>query len=114
MDYNKKAKIKPIDDYYDKCFQYNVTLALNHEEIGKKSERNSKIKLFINKYNMKGINYHLGKDVWRRFEKNNLTIVVNVIYVTNIYILPEFENTTQIMKTSYSLNGSKERRTVLS
>ena len=62
---------------------------------------------------MKGINYPSGKDVWRRFEKSNLTIVVNVIYVTNIYILPKFKNTTQIMKISYSFNGSKRRRNVL-
>ena len=34
----------------NKCFQYVVTVALNHEEIGKDSERITKIKPFVNKY----------------------------------------------------------------
>ena len=39
-----------------RCFQYSVTVALNHEEIKK---RITKIKPFINKYNWEGINYPL-------------------------------------------------------
>ena len=35
----------------NKCFQYAVTFALNHEEIKKHLQRITKIKLFINKYN---------------------------------------------------------------
>ena len=42
---------------YDKCFQYAVTVALNHEKIKWNPERFSKIKPFINKYNWKGLNY---------------------------------------------------------
>ena len=34
---NKKATINPTNKKYNKCFQYAVTVALNHEEIGKKS-----------------------------------------------------------------------------
>ena len=41
----------------------------------------SKIKPFINKYNWKGLNYLLGKDDWKKFEKNNPTIADNVLYV---------------------------------
>ena len=36
----------------------------------------SKIKLFINKYNWKGITYPSEKDGWKKFEKNNLTIAL--------------------------------------
>ena len=35
---NKKATINPISDD-DKCFQYTAKVALNHEEIGKNSQR---------------------------------------------------------------------------
>ena len=40
----------------------------------------SKIKLFINKYNWKGITYPSEKDGWKKFEKNNLTIALKVLY----------------------------------
>ena len=39
-----------------KCFQYAVTVALNYEEIESHPVGVSNIKLFINKYNWKGIN----------------------------------------------------------
>ena len=42
--------------------QYTATVALNHERIGKKLPRISKIKTFIIKYNWKGIKYSSGKD----------------------------------------------------
>ena len=40
-----------------KCFQYAPKLVLNHTEIRKHSERKTKIKLFIDKYNEEGKNY---------------------------------------------------------
>ena len=36
----------PINKKYNKCFQYTVTVALNHEEIGKSPGRITKIKPF--------------------------------------------------------------------
>ena len=38
---NKKATIDPVNKKDNKCFQYVVKLALNHEEI-KKEERSTK------------------------------------------------------------------------
>ena len=67
---NKKATINPMDNY-DKYFQDAAIVALNHEEIVKKSQRASKNKLFINKFSWKKINYPSKKDDWKRFEKNN-------------------------------------------
>ena len=46
---NKKETINPINKKDNKYFQYAVTVALNLEEIGKNSERITKIKPFINK-----------------------------------------------------------------
>ena len=67
---NKKTTINPINNY-DKYFQDAAIVALNHEEIVKKSQRTSKNKLFINKFSWKKINYVSKKDDWKRFEKNN-------------------------------------------
>ena len=43
---NKKATINPINKRDNKCFQYAATVALNHEKIGKNSERITKTKPF--------------------------------------------------------------------
>ena len=45
----------------------------------KDSQRISKIKLFINKQNWKGINYTSGKDGLEKFEKNNPAIPFNLL-----------------------------------
>ena len=48
---NKKATVNPINKKDNKSFQYAVTVALNHDQIGKHLERIIKIRPFINKYN---------------------------------------------------------------
>ena len=53
---NKKSKINPIKNG-NKGFQYAATVAWNHEEIGKHSERITKTKPFINKCNRARINF---------------------------------------------------------
>ena len=53
---------------------------LNHEEIIKHLQRITKIKSFINEYNWKGTNYPSEKGDWKIFEKNNLTVAINVLY----------------------------------
>ena len=44
----KKTTINPIDKKDNKCFQYVVTVVLNHEEIKKDLQRIKEIKSFIN------------------------------------------------------------------
>ena len=39
---NKKATINPINKKDNECFQYTVTVALNHEEKKKKCTKNNK------------------------------------------------------------------------
>ena len=43
---NKKATINPINKKDNKCFQYTVTVALNHEEIKKDLQEITKTKSF--------------------------------------------------------------------
>ena len=87
---SKKATINPINKKDNKCFQYDVTVVLNHEEIGKHSERIIKIKSFINKYNWEGINFPSEKDDWKKFEKNNVANAVNVFYAQKEKIYPAY------------------------
>ena len=75
----KKSNINPINKKHDKCFQYVVTVALNHEEIKKNPQRIRKTKPFINTYNWKGIKFPSEKDDWKKIQKNNVTIALNVL-----------------------------------
>ena len=61
---NRKALINPINKKDKKCFQYAVTVALNHEEIKKDLQRITKIKAFTNKYKWEGINFQSEKVDW--------------------------------------------------
>ena len=77
---NKKTTINPVNKK-DKCFQYNVTAAFNHWEIKKDlQERITKFKPFIKKCNLEGINFPSEKDDWKKFEKNDIIITLNVLY----------------------------------
>ena len=86
---NKKATINPKNEN-DKCFLYAATVALNHEEIKWNRGRVSNIKPFINKYNCQGINYPSKLDDRKKFEKNNLTIALNILYIKEKEILPAY------------------------
>lgn len=50
--------------------QYAITVALNHKEIGKHTQRITKIQAFINKCYPKEINCPLENDDWKKIEKN--------------------------------------------
>ena len=77
---NKKATINPKNED-DKCFQYALTVALNHEQIKNNPERISKIKPFIDQYDWKEIEFpSTGKD-WKKFESSNKSIALNILYV---------------------------------
>ena len=57
------------------------------------------IKPFINKYKWEGINFPSEKDDWKTFEKNNVTIYLNVLYAIKEKIYPPYvSNNIQIEK----------------
>ena len=77
---NKKSTINPKNNDY-KCFQYAVTVSLNHDKINIDPQRISKIKPFIDQYNWNDIDFpSTGKD-WKKFELNNESIALNILYV---------------------------------
>ena len=76
----KKSTINPKNNDY-KCFQYAVTVALNCDKTTKDPQRVSKIKPFIDQYNWNDIDFpSTGKD-WKKFELNNESIALNILYV---------------------------------
>ena len=56
---NKRATTTPKTKD-NKCFQYSVTVALNHQNIENHLERISNIEPFIDQYNWKDINFPAG------------------------------------------------------
>ena len=76
---NKRATINP-KNRDNKCFQYSTTVALNYENIENHPERISNIKAFIDQYNREGIEFHAGIKDWKKFERNNKTIVRKILF----------------------------------
>ena len=77
---NKKATINPKNND-DKCFRYALTVALNYDQILKNPQRISKIKPFIGKYKCKEIDFPSHNKDWKKFESNNKSIALNILYV---------------------------------
>ena len=50
---------------------------MNDVKIKKRSTKN---KPFMNRYNWQGLKFPSEKDDWKKFEENNLTIALNVLY----------------------------------
>ena len=78
---NKRATINPKNK--DKCFQYSITVALNHQNIENHPERISNIKPFINQYNWKGIDFAAGIKGWKKFERHNKTNALNILSISH-------------------------------
>ena len=77
---NKRATINPRNKD-NKCFQYSITVALNLQIIENHPERTSNIKPFINQYNWEGIDFPAGIKDWKKFERNNKTIALNILLI---------------------------------
>ena len=65
----------------DNDFENALDDALNYQNIETHPERISKLKPYINKYNWKGIDFPAGPKDWIKFERNNKTIALNVLYI---------------------------------
>ena len=65
----------------DNNFQNALDDALNYQNIERDPQRISKLKPYINKYNWEGIDFPAGPKDWIKFERNNKTIALNVLYI---------------------------------
>ena len=53
------------------------------KELKKDPQRISKIKPFINNYNLKDIEFPSHSKDWKKFEQSNKTIAHNILFVPN-------------------------------
>ena len=60
---------------------------LNYEETGKHAERITKLNLSKRK---ERIMFHLEKNDWKKFEKNNVTVAFNVLLAKREIIFPVY------------------------
>ena len=77
---NKKATINPKNKD-NECFKYAITASLNHNEINSYPEKISKLKPFTDNYNWKDIKFPSDKKDYKKFEQNNKTIALNILFV---------------------------------
>ena len=80
---NRSATINLKNKDDNNCFEYAITIALNHQNIGNNPERISKIKPFINQYNWRDIDFPSHQKDWKKFEQNNETIAFNILFATH-------------------------------
>ena len=98
---NKKATINPKNND-DKCFQYALAVSLNYEQIKNNPERITKIKPFIDPCNWKQRDLPLHSKDWKKFESNNKSIALNILYVPH--------NTEKKTRVSQSIIKSAKTR----
>ena len=89
----------------DNDFQNALDDALNYQTIETHPERISKLKPYINKYNWEGINFPAGSKEWQKFERNNDTIALNILYVKH--------NTKKISVVYRSKHNNKRKKQVI-
>ena len=98
----KKATIS-VENDDDKCFQYVETVALNYDKIKKHHQRVNKVKPFIDQYDWSEINFPSNAGNWKKFELNNKSKALNVLYV------PEGEKTIRhAYKSKYNLKRENQ------
>ena len=101
---NKHATISPKNKN-NYCFKYAITAALNHERIKKNPQRISKLEPFIDNYYWKDIEFPSHAKDWKKFEQNNKTIALNILYVSY--------NTKQIKPACISKYNNKRGNQVI-
>ena len=78
---DKGVTINPKSTKDKNCFPYAIFATLNNQNIEHHPEENSNLKSFVNNYNWKDIDFPAHLKDCRKFEWNNKTITLNVLYV---------------------------------
>ena len=86
-------------------FQNALDDALNCQIIESNPQRISKLKPYINKYNWERIHFPAGSKEWQKFERNNDTIALNILYVKH--------NTKNISVVYRSKHNNKRKKQVI-
>ena len=94
-------EINPQNKIYNKCFQYALTVALNYRKIKENHQRISNIKPFIDQYNWNEIDFPSTGKYWKKFESNNKSIALNILYAPH--------NTEKVVRHAYKSKYSLTR-----
>ena len=86
----------------NKCFQYSITVALNHQNIENNPERISNIKPFTDNYNWKDIDFPAGIKDWKKSEQKNKEIALNTLCAPS--------NNTKTINLIYKSKYNRERK----
>ena len=78
---SKECTINPQNKYDNNCFQYALTDTSNYEKINNHPAKLSKIRPFIDQYNPSEINFPSNQKDWKKFESNNKSIALNILYI---------------------------------
>ena len=78
---NKKATINPKNSKCNCCFAYSIVVELNHQNIKNHPERTTNIIPVVDKYDWSHIDFPAGIKDWKKFEKNNDSISLNILQV---------------------------------
>ena len=62
-------------------FQNALDDASNYQNIERNPQRISKLKPYINKYNWEGIEFPAGPKDWKKFERKNKAIALNILFI---------------------------------
>ena len=99
---DKKSTINPKNNDY-KCFQYAVTVALNHDKINNNPQRVSKIKPFVKQYNWNNIDFPSTSKDWKKIELNNESVALNILYVPH-----KTRKICHVYKSKYNLTHENQ------
>ena len=90
----------------DNNFQNALDDPLNYQIIEKDLQRISKLKPYINKYNWEGINFPAGPKDWKKFERNNKAIALNISFI---------QHSTDTIRVAYrsEYNNKRKKQVIL-
>ena len=90
---NKRETINPKNKD-NKCFQYPITVALNHKNNENHPKRILNINPFIDQYSWKGIDFPAGIKNWKKSERNNKKLLL-MSYLYHTIKKQQISNTNQ-------------------
>ena len=90
----------------DNSFQNALDDALDYQNIEKHPERLSKLQPYINKYNWEEVDFPAGPEVWQKFERNNKTIALNLLFI---------QHNTKTISVAYrsEYNNKRKKQVIL-
>ena len=89
----------------DNNFQNALDDTLNYQNKERDPQKISKLKPYINKYNWEGKEFPAGPKDWKKFERNNKTIALNILFVPH--------NTKTIRVAYRSQYNNKRKKQVI-